>query len=278
MESEVLLKKMQEAMDEWFRRAIVAEEKMLGFRKALEQRDKDNAELHARLDRENESANKHFTDSKKKDVEIAELKTALVNAGKENKELKDKLSISDFWKNAASNLREELSRVENIVITLQKKYDDAVSIGLGYMNQCEKAQSELESLKGGVAAYRTANGNLYNEINKMKDVVAKSNTLLNENAKLTDDLQLAKARLEYSNGLVDKMGKEKQWLLDQLTGDENKIAGLQEQIGRYAAECSKLNIELVKANNELAVRKSAIQWPYTVTVTTSGNVGIGNIK
>lgn len=223
----------QEAMDEWFRRAIVAEEKMLGVRKALEQRDKENADLHERLNRENESANKHFTDSKKKDVEIAELQAALVNAGKENKELKDKLSISDFWQNACRNLREELTRVEKNCVGLQKKYDDAVSIGLGYMNQCEKAQSETEGLKSTVK--------------RMGEKIVE----------LADDLNLAKARLEYSNNLVDKMGKEKQYLLDQLTDDEKKIAALQETVGRYAAECSKLNAELAKA------RQAASPWVIT---------------
>ncbi len=238
MESDVLLKKTQEAMDEWFRRAIVAEEKMLGFRKALEQRDKDNAELHERLNRENESANKHFVDSKKKGVEIAELQAALdelktrlndenERANKAVKELKDKSCDRDFWF--------ELSEKKTMTINeLQKKYDNAIEIGLGYMNQCEKAQSEVEGLKSTVK--------------RMGERITT----------LSDDLHLALHRLEYSNDLVEKMSKEKQYLLDQLTVDEKKIAGLQETVGRYAAECSKLNAEL-------AAKRQAVPSPWIFT-------------
>ncbi len=257
---------LPEALNFWYCRALDAEERERELRK-------ENTELHERLNRENESANKHFMDSKKKDVEIAELQAALVNAGKE---LNVKSSTNGFWKNAASLLREELSRVEalnaeNVKVldkeieranankllfntwyrayhelsgevkkleeassTLQKKYDNAIAIGLGYMNQCEKAQSEVEGLKSTV-----------------KRMGEKITTL-------SDDLQLAKARLEYSNGLVDKMGKEKQYLIDQLTCDEKKIAGLQETVGRYAAECSKLNAEL-------AAKRQAVPSPWIFT-------------
>lgn len=247
---------------ERFERAL-AENKEL--QKKLNAATWDNVALRIRIQGTEDACKVLRSQVDRRDREIAELQAALVNAGKKNEELKDKLSISDFWQNACRNLREELTRVEKNCVGLQKKYDDAVSIGLGYMNQCEKAQGEVESLKGGIAAYRTANGNLYNEINKLKDVVVK---VEENNATLTDDLQLAKARLEYSNGLVDKMGKEKQYLLDQLTGDEKKIAGLQETVGRYAAECSKLNFELTKAQNEL----TALKWykPYEITITASG--------
>ena len=234
---------LPEALNFWYCRALDAEGRERELRK-------ENTELHERLNRENESANKHFMDSKKKDVEIAELKAALVNAGKENKELKDKLSISDFWKNAASNLHEELDRVEKIAVTLQKRYDDAIEIGLGYMNQCEKAQSEVEGLKSTVK--------------RMGERITT----------LSDDLHLALHRLEYNNGLVDKMGKEKQYLLGELSKLEeteqllelaNKNfrdtvvnnTALQETVGRYAAECSRLNSELVKA------RQAASPWVVT---------------
>lgn len=57
-----------------------------------------------------------------------------------------------------------------------------------------------------------------------------------------------------------------------------KNNGLQEQVGRYAAECSRLNLELTNAKNKIQFLESQ-RWqsPYVITCS-SGNVGIGSTK